>query len=160
DTRKRTDEIAFHIYTKAFQLIYAARASDQGPPLGKIDKWFNMETPVAAPLGFQSDLEIYRSISSLPEPRPRLAIQVLLAVPSSETLVHTSTGTRIFPECRLVLLEEWRLTFSALGLPRIGWSQQDQRDDEVLPEPATIYKTAISVFRSVFSLLRILPAWR
>ncbi|KAK7014336.1 autophagy-related protein 13-domain-containing protein [Favolaschia claudopus] len=155
DTRRRTDEIAFHIYTKAFQLIYAARASDQGPPLGKIDKWFNLETPVAAPLSFQSsDFQAYRSVSSVRRPEP-LTIQVFLAIPSSGTLVHVPTNARICSDYRLVLLEEWRLEYPTPG----SWTRV-RSDDQVPPEPATIYKAAISLFRSVFSLLRILPAWR
>ncbi|KAK6978009.1 autophagy-related protein 13, partial [Favolaschia claudopus] len=153
---KKTDEIVFHIYTKAFQVIYAARASDQGPPLGKIDKWFSLETPVAAPLAFQSsDFEAYRSISSV-RPHEPLTIQVLLAIPSSGTLVHVPTNARIGSNYRLVLLEEWRLEYPTSE----WWRRRLRSDDKVLPDPATIYKTAISLFRSLFSLLRILPAWR
>ncbi|KAK7014323.1 autophagy-related protein 13, partial [Favolaschia claudopus] len=144
---KRTDDIAFHIYTKAFQLIYAARASDQGPPSDKIDKWFNLETSAVTE---SSSLATFRLISSLPSP---LTIQVLLAVPSSKTLIHIPTSTHIFSGYRLVLLEQWLLDYGR-------WSPGQVQSDGVLPEPSTIHKTAISLFRSLFSLLRILPAWR
>jgi hypothetical protein len=37
----KADQIAFHIYTKLFHVLYAARASEQapGPGQGKTDKW-------------------------------------------------------------------------------------------------------------------------
>lgn len=38
----KADQIAFHIYTKLFHVLYAARASDQGPPSGKADKWVSI----------------------------------------------------------------------------------------------------------------------
>ncbi|KAJ7897009.1 hypothetical protein B0H13DRAFT_1884774 [Mycena leptocephala] len=42
----KADQIPFHIYTKLFHVLYAARASEQapGPAQGKTDKWFNLET--------------------------------------------------------------------------------------------------------------------
>ncbi|KAJ7669901.1 hypothetical protein DFH06DRAFT_1372271 [Mycena polygramma] len=81
----KADQIAFHVYTKLFHVLYTARASDQGAAQGKIDKWyriqFNIETPTAAPGNTPTaELDAYRALSSLPPPAP-LAVQVLLVVP-------------------------------------------------------------------------------
>ncbi|KAJ7136416.1 phosphorylated protein that interacts with Vac8p, partial [Mycena crocata] len=171
----KADQIAFHIYTKVFHVLYAARASDQGPPSGKTDKWFNLATPLATPT---AELDAYRALSafstsasqspstsspSLPiasdssstGPPPPLAIQVLLAVPppgAGATLVHTASSTRVEPEPRFVLLEERVLAFS----PTVPTSSATI--EKVLPP--TIYKNAIPLFRALYALLRILPAWR
>ncbi|KAK7000541.1 autophagy-related protein 13 [Favolaschia claudopus] len=119
---------------------------------------------------------------------PPLAIQVLLAIPppgGGTALVHKPTNTRVEPEPRWVVLEEWVLgfvsssassstssssttsatsttsttstsTFGGGGGDRGGGASDDEED--VLP--STIYKNAIPLFRALFALLRILPAWR
>ncbi|KAJ6475971.1 autophagy-related protein 13-domain-containing protein [Mycena vitilis] len=164
----KADQIAFHVYTKLFHVLYAARASEQGPGQGKIDKWFNLETPIAAPGSTPTaELDAYRALSSLPPPHP-LAVQVLLVVPppgSGTALVHTPSGTRIDPEPRYVLLEEWVLGLTpftaASDASRSSASSstaEEEGDADVLP--STIYKHAIPLFRALFALLRILPAWR
>ncbi|KAJ7177375.1 hypothetical protein C8R43DRAFT_1193362 [Mycena crocata] len=202
----KADQIAFHIYTKLFLILPAARASDQGPPSGKTDKWFNLETPLAAS-GFTptAELEAYRALSafststsqststslsslwtasdsSSTSPPPPLAIRVLLGVPppgGGTALVHAASGTCVEPEPRLVLVEEWVLAFSptastssatstatstASGASTSstattgGSSSSGGSTDEVLPP--TIYKNAIPLFRALYALLRILPAWR
>ncbi|KAJ7437386.1 hypothetical protein FB451DRAFT_1570684 [Mycena latifolia] len=155
----KADQIAFHIYTKLFHVLHAARASEQGPPTGKTDKWFNLETPLTAsattPTG---ELDAYRALSALPAPRP-LAVQVLLA-----------------PSPRFVLLEEWVLAFappasSAASSSSAASTKSESRssastsrssstDEEADVAPPTIYKNAIPLFRALFALLRILPAWR
>ncbi|KAF8203414.1 hypothetical protein K438DRAFT_1820135 [Mycena galopus ATCC 62051] len=139
----KADQIAFHIYTKLFRVLYAASASEQGrgqgpgQPQGKVDNWaqVNLETPLApSAVTPTAELDLYRSLSSsYPCPYssvsasdstpssskspPPLALQVLLAIPSASTrggtaLVHISTGARVEPEPREVLLEEWVLAFS------------------------------------------------
>ncbi|KAJ7480235.1 hypothetical protein B0H11DRAFT_1245340 [Mycena galericulata] len=102
----KADQIAFHIYTKLFHLLHAARASDQGPPTGKTDKWFNLETPLPSPA--------YTPVAELD------------AYPASTSSTSTSS--------------------------------EEEGDPAVLPP--TIYKNAIPLFRALYALLRILPAWR
>ncbi|KAJ7669890.1 phosphorylated protein that interacts with Vac8p [Mycena polygramma] len=163
----KADQIAFHVYTKLFNILYAARASDQGAK-GKIDKWFNLEAPIAAPGDTPTaELDAYRALSSLPPPAP-FAIQVLLVVPpprGGTALVHKPSGTRIEPEPRYVLLEEWVLGFTP-GAPSTASSSAasdtsaSTADEHVDVLPSTIYKNAIPLFRALFALLRILPAWR
>ncbi|KAJ7257142.1 autophagy-related protein 13-domain-containing protein [Mycena rebaudengoi] len=184
----KSDQIAFHIYTKLFHVLYAARATDafsSNPATARVDKWFNLETPLApAP---PAELDAYRALSSAPPPPPPLApgdrdptptndaakpltLQILLAVPPAGgglALVHAASRTRVEPEPRWVLLEEWVLRFvtspsssaSSASSSASSTSGTDNGDrDEVLPP--TIYKNAIPLFRALFALLRILPAWR
>ncbi|KAG6819253.1 hypothetical protein H0H93_013727 [Arthromyces matolae] len=98
----------------------------------------------------KEDRERYKSISS--SPPPPLEIQVLLSVPeltNNQVLVHLppeSSRVRIHPTPRFVLLETFVLDFVP-GPPV----------DVPLP---TIYKHGIPLFRSLYTLLRVLPAWK
>ncbi|KAJ7216944.1 autophagy-related protein 13-domain-containing protein [Mycena rebaudengoi] len=168
----KSDQITFHIYTKLFHVLYAARAAESNPATARVDKWFNLETPLAtAP---PAELDAYRALSSAPPPppplAPALALQILLAVPPAGgglALVHAVSRTRVEPEPRWVLLEEWVLRFasspsssaSSASSSASSTSSTDNggRDEVLLP---TIYKNAIPLFRALFALLRILPAWR
>ncbi|KAJ7669922.1 hypothetical protein DFH06DRAFT_1372370 [Mycena polygramma] len=167
----KADQIAFHVYTKLFHGVYAARASEQGAQ-GKIDKWFNLETPIAAPGNTPTaEFDAYRTLSSLPPSAP-FAIQVLLVVPppgGGTALVHKPSGTRIEPELRYVLLEEWVLGFtpgasstasSTSTSSAASDTSASTADEDVDVLPSTIYKNAIPLFRALFALLRILPALR
>ncbi|KAJ7669886.1 hypothetical protein DFH06DRAFT_1293861 [Mycena polygramma] len=153
----KADQIVSHVYTKLFHVLYAARASDQGAQ-GKIDKWFNLEAPIAAPVDTPTaELDAYRALSSLPPPAP-FAIQVLLVVPppgGGTALVHKPSGTRIEPEPRYVLLEEWVLGFtpgasSTASLTSTSSAASDtSADEDVDVLPSTIYKNAIPLFRAL-----------
>jgi autophagy-related protein 13 len=122
-------------------------------------------------------LRIYRSVSSTPP--PPFELQVLLSVPeltSNQVLVYQapdSSRVRIEPTPRHILLETWLLVFSPTPSSPSSSSRQQQqyRYGEVDSSastssssgevaPSTIYKHCITLFRSLFSLLRILPAWR
>jgi len=89
---------------------------------------------------------------------PPLEIQVLLSIPdltNTQALVCT-TGPggqrlRIDPTPRHVLLETWTLAFVPHS-PR-----PDPAQLELMPP--TIYKHVIALFRSVYSMLRVLPSW-
>ncbi|KAJ7227971.1 autophagy-related protein 13-domain-containing protein [Mycena haematopus] len=163
----KADQIAFHIYTKLFHVLYSARASELGPVQAKTDKWFNLETALAPPASTPTaELDAFRALSTMP-PSRALAIQVLLVVPppgGGTALVHKPSGTRIEPEPRYVLLEEWVLAFAPSSTSASSSaassrsSSTDEEDTDVLPP--TIYKNAIPLFRALFALLRILPAWR
>ncbi|KAK7063442.1 autophagy-related protein 13-domain-containing protein [Favolaschia claudopus] len=167
ETWTRTDQVTHHIYTKVYQIIYGARSTDQGPLSGRVDKWFNLETPL--PVGnfpsIESDLEIYRSLSSHSEPRP-LVIRILLAVLPGMGIIHTPSNVRIVPEARLILLEEWVLDFATFDQDSVPTSssafvtQSDQPTQLEESTPASLYKLAIPLLRGLYSLLRILPAWR
>ena len=122
-------------------------------------------------------MRIYRSVSSTPPP---FELQVLLSVPeltSNQVLVYQapdSSRVRIEPTPRHILLETWLLVFSPTpSSPSSPSSRQQQysygevdssastsSSTSAEVAPSTIYKHCITLFRSLFSLLRILPAWR
>jgi autophagy-related protein 13 len=83
-----------------------------------------------------------------------MEIQVLLSVPAltnNQALVYISpdsTRVRIEPTPRFILLETWTLGMN-LGL-----------HDNTDISPPVIYKHGIILFRSLFSLLRVLPSWK
>ncbi|KAJ7813570.1 hypothetical protein B0H13DRAFT_2141829, partial [Mycena leptocephala] len=117
-------------------------------------------------------------------PQRALAVQILLVVPppgGGTALVHKASGTRVEPEPRFVLLEEWVLAFAASSVSATSTSgastssastspsasdtttsRSSSTDDESSADvlPPTIYKNAIPLFRALYALLRILPAWR
>jgi autophagy-related protein 13 len=78
---------------------------------------------------------------------------VLLVVPDlapNQVLVHAapdSPRARVEPTPRLVLLERWALSFARTPGPPADVA------------PSTSYKLAIPLFRSLYALLRLLPAW-
>ncbi|KAF5372350.1 hypothetical protein D9615_009265 [Tricholomella constricta] len=146
---QKADQIAFHFYTKLFYVVNHARTTNPLP--AKLDKWFNLETPDSE-LFTKEEREPYKSIS-LALPPPPLEIQVLLTIPElthNQVLVHISPDSsrvRMHPTPRYVLLESFVLDFIPAHAPA----------DVPLP---TIYKHGIPLFRSLFTLLRILPAWK
>jgi autophagy-related protein 13 len=98
-------------------------------------------------------LRLYRSLS-ISNPSPVFELQVLLCVPelnNNQVLVHLSQDSsrvRIEPTPKYILLESWVIIFKQAG---------DMSSDIA---PATMYKHCIPFFRSVYTLLRILPAWK
>ncbi|KAK7023325.1 autophagy-related protein 13 [Favolaschia claudopus] len=181
------------VYTaRASDQVGAGAGAQQG---GKTDKWFNLETPLAPPGNTPTtELDLYRALSTSSSsssspihpvshfatpsspttshpttaPPPPLTIQVLLAVPApggGTALVHKPSNTRVEPEPRWVVLEEWVLGFSSSSASTSSTSSaasdtSTSADDEEDVLPSTIYKNAIPLFRALFALLRILPAWR
>lgn len=85
---------------------------------------------------------------------PPLELQVLLSVPelmTNQVLVladPNSPRIRIDPTPRYVLLESWLVVFHP------GDSSDDTQ------QLSAVYKQSISVFRGLFTLLRLLPAWK
>ncbi|KAI0084627.1 autophagy-related protein 13-domain-containing protein [Irpex rosettiformis] len=154
DTQK-ADQIAHRLYTKLTLVVNHARATAEPGPQAKVDKWFNIETPDADV--FKEHTRIYRSISSLSTPSS-FQLQVLLCVPeltATQVLAYLSPDSSrlpIDPTPRFILLESWAIEF----LPSSSRGHEDRQD----VAPPTMYKHSISLFRSVYTLLRILPAWR
>ncbi|KAH9965322.1 autophagy-related protein 13-domain-containing protein [Russula dissimulans] len=150
----KADQIAYRYYTKLTSVVHAARATVEPNPQAKVDKWFNLETPDAET--FKEPLRPYRSLSSAPSPLP-FELQVLLSVPDlsgNQVLVckgADSSRLRIDPIPQFILLESWSVQFS----PRRAGSGADA--DLGL---STIYKHGIGLFRSIYTLLRVLPTWK
>ncbi|OSD08063.1 hypothetical protein PYCCODRAFT_1402208, partial [Trametes coccinea BRFM310] len=154
---QRADQIAHRLYSKLALVVNHARATIEPPPSAKVDKWFNLETP--DPEIFKEYTRIYRSISSAPAV-PTFQLQVLLCVPelaTNQVLVYTapdSSRVRIDPTPRYIVLESWNLDF----IPSHAGSHGS--DDHIDVQPSTMYKHGIPLFRSIFTLLRVLPAWK
>jgi autophagy-related protein 13 len=167
---QKADQIAHRFYTKLCLVVSNARATSELKSHTKVDKWvrdsfrspdcvltscqFNLETPDSDL--FRDHLRVYKAVSSSPAPPP-LELQVLLSIPDLTTnqvlvhLAHDSSRSRVDPTPRHIVLENWLLNFvpEACG---------DSDSDSVAP--STIYKHGIPLFRSIYSLLRILPSWK
>jgi hypothetical protein len=115
---------------------------------------FNLETPDVQV--FKEALKPYRSLSNTPSLLP-FELQVLLSVPdlsANQVLVcrgADSSRLRIEPTPQSILLESWSVQFS----PRREGSGSDA--DLGL---STVYKHGIGLFRSIYTLLRVLPTWK
>lgn len=116
---------------------------------------------------FREHLRIYRSVSTTPPP-PALELQVLLSIPelaTGQVLVvyqeHDSSKVHIEPTPKYILLETWLLVFGpGSSLHQYsGDSDSSGGSGNGDVAPSTIYKHGIPLFRSLYSLLRILPSW-
>ncbi|KAL5532376.1 ATG13 [Sanghuangporus sanghuang] len=159
--QQKADQIAHRFFSKFVSVIDSARNVLTEPREdAKVDKWFNIETT-------DSDLSrehtrLYKSISQLRAPPPPLELLVLLTVPEltdKQVLVQhppNSSRQRVEPTPAHVLLERWTLAFvmSNSGSPS---SSQMSTGEVTL---ATVYKHIMSVIRSLYTLLHVLPVWR
>src|SRR5258708_2272417 len=129
---------------------------------------FNLETPDTGL--YKATLEAYRStsVSYALHAIPSLHISVLLSIPplnssSGIVLVHQSpassdigeTQTRVTPPPRYILLETH--TLSLLPSSSLSFSSSSASSSVEL---STVYKQCISLFRSLYTMLRVLPAWK
>ncbi|KAI0826570.1 autophagy-related protein 13-domain-containing protein [Trametes gibbosa] len=154
---QRADQIAHKLYSKLVLVVNYARATLEPSPDARLDKWFNLETP--DPDLFKEYTRIYRSITSSPNV-PLFQLQVLLCVPELATnqvlvyLAPDSSRVRIDPTPRYIVLESWNIEFTP------NHARFNDSDDRTDVAPATMYKHGIPLFRSIFTLLRVLPAWK
>ncbi|KAF8178288.1 phosphorylated protein that interacts with Vac8p, partial [Pholiota molesta] len=163
DYIQKADQLAFHFYTKFFYTLHDARVTEGACAQAKTDKWFNLETPDCEL--FTNDARMpYRTISLAPAPGPLvLEIQVLLAVPelpNDQVLVYAAPDmprVKVEPARRFILLEAWTLGMDFDDRLVSTGHPGAEGIDMALP---TIYKHGIVLFRSLFSLLRVLPAWK
>lgn len=151
---QKADQIAHRFYTKLCLVVSNARATSELKSQSKVDKWFNLETPDSDL--FKDHLRIYKAVSTAPAPPP-FELQVLLSVPDLITnqvlvhLAHDSSRSRVDPTPRHIVLENWLINF-------VPEPHRDNDADSVAP--STIYKHGIPLFRSIYSLLRVLPSWK
>lgn len=119
---------------------------------------------------YKEPLRIYKSISLQPNPPP-LELQLLLVIPEltrgDQVLVYSpsnSSKVQIEPTPTHILLETWLCRF----LPRDDSERPSSSGQAVASDTAessdvtlpSVYKHSISVFRSLYTLLRVLPAWK
>ncbi|KAJ3901243.1 autophagy-related protein 13-domain-containing protein [Lentinula edodes] len=160
---QKADQITFHFYTKLFYVLNDARATIPAEiASARTDKWFNLETP-DSDLWTKEGREPYKTISAL-RPLPPLEIQVLLTVPDSLTnnqvLVYISPDSSRVPiqsTYRYVLLERWVLELSSRDIYSFSSDSESSSGSVSL---STLYKHGIPLFRSLYSFLRVLPAWK
>ncbi|KAF5378987.1 hypothetical protein D9757_009111 [Collybiopsis confluens] len=159
-------KITFHFYTKLFYVVNDARASAT-VETGKTDKWFNLETP-DSDSWTKEGREPYRSISDS-RSLPPLEIQVLLTIPdtlaNNQVLVYTapdSSRTPIDSMYKFVLLERWvlNLNLNDSTTPSSPLPLSDSGSSSGGMTLPTLYKHGIPLFRSLYTLLRILPSWK
>ena len=170
----KADQIAHRLYSKLSLVVNHARATVEPSPTAKVDKWvrtiipciqplvvtglsslqFNLETP--DPELFKEHTRIYRSISTS-QTVPRFQLQVLLCIPelaTNQVLVYIapdSSRVRINPTPRYIVLESWNLEY-------VQYRDNHHQTQDVAP--STMYKHGIPLFRSIFTLLRVLPSWK
>ncbi|KAG2352510.1 autophagy-related protein 13 [Suillus spraguei] len=140
---QKADQIAHRFYTKLCLVVSNARATSELKSQSMVDKWFNLETPDSDL--FKDHLRIYKAVSTAPAPPP-FELQVLLV-----HLAHDSSRSRVEPTPRHIVLENRLIKF-------VPEPHRDNDADSVAP--STIYKHGIPLFRSIYSLLRVLPSWK
>ncbi|OAX34180.1 hypothetical protein K503DRAFT_465832 [Rhizopogon vinicolor AM-OR11-026] len=153
---QKANQVAYRFYAKLCLVVSNARATSSDPESQqRVDKWFNLEIPNSAL--FKDHLRIYRAVSTAPVPPP-FELRVLFSVPNlavNQFLVH---GVHDFsPSClrvdstpTYIVLESWLLHF----MPK------EARGDPDSVALSTMYRLGIPLFRSIYSLLRILPSWQ
>ena len=110
---------------------------------------------------YKEQIRLYRSISQLKGPPP-LELLVLLTVPeltNNQVLVHhppNASRQRVEPTPTHALLERWTLSFVASNSGSPTSSQMSTGEVTL----ATVYKHIMSVIRSLYTLLHVLPTWR
>ncbi|OJA13751.1 hypothetical protein AZE42_01529 [Rhizopogon vesiculosus] len=153
---QKADQVAYRFYVKLCLVVSNARATSSDPrSQQRVDEWFNLETPDSAL--FKDHLRMYRAVSTAPVPPP-FELQVLLSVPdlaANQFLVHgvhdsSPSCLRVDSTLTHIVLESWLLHF----IPR------EVRGDPDSVAPSTMYNLGIPLFRSIYSLLRILPSWQ
>ncbi|EMD36220.1 hypothetical protein CERSUDRAFT_115163 [Gelatoporia subvermispora B] len=161
---ERADQVAHRFFLKLAQLVHHARAAapaSTAPPSSKPDIWFNLEIPSPSAKLFKEPTRPYSSLSSLSKPPLPFTIQVLLVVPklaSNQVLVHCPPGgsrtrLQLHPVPTHILIEEWTLS----GTSTHPILSADEDDDS---RPSKLYKNGVQLFRWVYTLLYLLPAWR
>lgn len=168
------EQIIARLFVKVALLISDAREnqSARAGTGGRADKWVSMRlirlllwlTNIQFQLEVMDDGRFGGVTQELKElgtgPKSTLEMRVrsvlVLGPPSPAqalVLVSDSKRTRIDipPDARAILLEEW-----SLSLDRTTKLDQTQGDD---PYPG-VYKQAIALIRSLYALLRYVPAWQ
>ncbi|KAF9532518.1 autophagy-related protein 13 [Crepidotus variabilis] len=157
----RADQLSLHLYSKLFYLLNEARSTDvkidENRGL-KIDKWFCIETPTSD-LFSKGLQEPYRNISkylSESSNPPLLEIDVVLEIPELDDRISVDTSEiRFEPKPRLVVLEKWKIEC----IQDFQRSRANIMEDADLSVPM-FCKNGMMLFRGIFSLLRLLPAWK
>lgn len=160
----KVDQIAHRFFIKFLLILVSSRSTsiESGPRSLKTDKWFNLETPDTDL--HRDHMRAYRALSTL-STLPTLTLHIVLTIPELSTnralvaVDAVNTRIRIEPTPRAILLESW--TISATPPPSSnsssGSSSLSASESAELSLSA-VYKHAISLFRSIYTLAHTLPA--
>ncbi|CAE6497318.1 unnamed protein product [Rhizoctonia solani] len=156
----RGEQIISRLFVKVALLISDARENQSARPGtgGRADKWFQLEVMDDGRFqelnqelkdlgsGIDGPLEIrVRSVLVLGPPSPAQALVLM-----SDT--ERRKRVEIPPEARAIQLEEW-----SLSLDRSTKLDHLQAGEDPYPG---VYKQAIALMRSLYALLRYVPAWQ
>ncbi|KAK8850453.1 hypothetical protein IAR55_004371 [Kwoniella newhampshirensis] len=182
----RQDQVLYRFYLKTVGVLVEGRLTHYGGSAGgkgsveqKKDKWFNLSLPETDL--HKSDLQIYRSISSYqpysqPEPSPSdpCAIPPLLVafildtsdIPNGQALLWNRNGGKVALDTALLSAKgKGKEKESRSGIVLERWTLRAQSPPSDAPSssqlaPHTAYRLGIVHFRALYSLIRLLPAYR
>ncbi|KAI8912528.1 autophagy-related protein 13-domain-containing protein [Gorgonomyces haynaldii] len=157
-SRSKSDSLLQQFISKTAQIIVQSRLSTLAKPQQenekrKTNKWFNLELDEFEPL--REQLKFWKGQLTSTAQAPPLIIDILLDISnlSSQHLVlkqGSGTRTRITPE-------------QLIGRDAAGRPVQKQRILHMIPhQPPDIplvYKQSIAFFRSLYSIVRLLPCY-
>lgn len=164
---QKLNQLVQNFYAKAAQIVIQARQPvaplySRGSTTKRLNKWFNIELDETD--AFREELRLWRTADvSEPEANlipPALIVDVVLSTrdltPNQTLILLDDNGTRWDVEHGGI---RRRLPYAEIVLER--WSI-DLRCPPVKepPELPVAYKKSIVVFRSLYALTRLLPAWR
>ncbi|KAJ3340198.1 autophagy protein 13 [Gonapodya sp. JEL0774] len=162
----------------SYDYVYGPSTASQTPR--RVNKWFNIELPEDEVL--RDELRPWKQLSITQVPAPALIIDIfldiadfsdkglVLSVADRESGVRrkvtdtdvNQTGDSIFGQTspsafgprgpHRVLLESWQLTLTPLA--------SSPQTDSTPPDLPVAYKKSVVFFRSLFSHVRLLPAYR
>ncbi|PVF96916.1 hypothetical protein CPB86DRAFT_688654, partial [Serendipita vermifera] len=156
---QKADQIASRFFIKFLLIVVSSRSTviEHGPRSAKVDKWFNLETPDTDI--HRDHMRTFRSLSTM-STLPSLTLHTVLTIPDLGTnrvlvaLDSVGSRLRIEPTPRAILLETWTLTATQPSGPSSSLSSSESGEVSL----AAVYKHAISLFRSLYTLVRLLPA--
>lgn len=168
--RSKLNQVAYNYFTKTAHTVVLARSAHSSSFAGgttlKTNKWFNLDLPevqdIRENLRQWKNIDVTLGSRSQPsnnESVPPLVIEVFLDLRNlrdQQSLVYVDPSGRshsIAGGARNseIVLERWVVEFR----PTANRSVSDLRQDD-LP---VIYKKAIVLLRSLYTYLRLLPAW-
>lgn len=165
-TTKKYDQVSHRYFHKLALLVHEARSTTVSEVSNRTDKWFNLVTPnLSACSKYTKENHSF----SPPYLAQSLQLNILLCtsdIPPSQNLAYQPTNTASYlpvePLPKYILLERWEMAFHPRSREDSSSVHFDANGYEFVKTEVTpqhLHKQGVSLFRSVFTLLRVLPAW-
>ncbi|CAE6500269.1 unnamed protein product [Rhizoctonia solani] len=156
----RGEQIISRLFVKVALLISDARENQSARPGtgGKADKWFQLEVMDDGRFQelTQELKELINDRAGMLEMRVRSVLVLGPPEPAQALVLMSDSGRKkrieIPPEASAIQLEEW-----SLSLDRLTKLDQVQAGEDPYPG---VYKQAIALIRSLYAILRYVPAWQ